>query len=195
MVGTDDNGVWELIDVSLKPQQWSAYGAICAQKSMVRHLPGKAALEVKDQRYTTKPAQRVTDKCPLVEMGMYDVRPLPQCAARRGGEQQGIEGQFVEGGTYLVASAPRNGGRPHDSEPGDILTGLVGADGDGVAQCLEGQRLQEDANVTSVVSEEGCGSQDQDLKLSINSSFLLRGSRRIAASCCLASLAVQCSRL
>jgi hypothetical protein len=101
----------------------------------------------------------------------------------------------VEGGTHLVASAPRNAGGPHDSQAGDVLAGSVGADRDGVAQRLECQGLQEDANVASVVSEEGCGSEDQNLELSINSSFLSRGSRRIAASCCLASLEVRCSRL
>jgi hypothetical protein len=77
MLRTDNNGVWQLIDILLKPQHWSAQDAICRQKSVVHHLSGEAALEVEDQRYTPQSAQRVADQCTLMEMGMDDVWPLP----------------------------------------------------------------------------------------------------------------------
>jgi len=63
-----------------------------------------------------------------------------------------------------------------------------------MAESLECEHLDEDADVAAVVGKEGGRGEDQDFALSMNSSFFRRGSRRIAASCRLASLAVRCSR-
>ena len=75
----------------------------------------------------------------------------------------------------------------------DIFTVVIGADDDTMAQPLEGQNLEEYSDVAAVVGEEGGRGEDQDLESSMSSSFSRRDSRRIAASCRLASVAVSCS--
>jgi hypothetical protein len=72
----------------------------------------------------------------------------------------------------------------------DVFAVVVGADDDTMAQPLERQDLEEYSDVAAVVGEEGGRGEDQDLEPSMSSSFSRRDSRRIAASCRLASLAV-----
>ena len=86
-----------------------------------------------------------------------------------------------------MASTPGDAGGAYDGQALDVFAVMISADSDIIPQSLQDKGLHQDTDVTAVVGEEGSGGDDQDVVFLMNSSFFLRGSRRIAASCRLAS--------
>jgi len=194
VVRADDDGIGQMVYELLEPAQRNAEPTIGGQEPVVDHLTGETALEVEDQWNAPQTAKEEADQGALVQVGVDDVRPSAQSTGQRADGEQGIEGDFVKGRAYLVLATPGDAGGSYDVETFNVLAVVIGADSDSMAESLECEHLDEDADVTAVVGKEGGRGEDQDFALSMSSTFFRRGSRRIAASCRLASLAVRCSR-
>lgn len=190
VLGADDDGIGQVVYELLQISPWPLQNTVWRQEAVVHHLTGEAALKVEYQRHAPQATEEEANQGALVEMSVDDVRLSPHSPGQGPDGEEDIEGEFVEGRAYLVPVTPGDAGCAYDAEPFDIFTVAIGAHSGSMAEPLQRKDLVEDSDVAAVVGKEGCWGEDQDLELSMSSSFFRRGRRRIAASCRLASLDV-----
>jgi len=66
-------------------------------ETMIQHLAGETALEVKDHRPVQQCADYDSDQGAFVEIGVDQVWPEAQCSDQRRGGQHRIQGQLQPG--------------------------------------------------------------------------------------------------
>jgi hypothetical protein len=79
--------------------------------------------------------------------------------------EQCIEGDLVKGRAYLVLTTPGDAGRSYGVEAFNVLAVAVGAHSDSMAESLEREHLNEDADAAAVVSKEGGQGEGSGLRV------------------------------
>lgn len=98
-----------------------------------------------------------------MEMSVDDIGLLAKSHSQGLGREHGVEVELVARGANLDALTPGNIQTAFDLDPRDIVSSVVGANGERVAELLEGADLFQNADVTAVIGEEGRRRDCQDI--------------------------------